>query len=103
VNADTATTTRTSFPARVAGLEPDAGGGSNAPAASAPVSKSLRTKAVSDAAGAFLIPATVGAAVGVALVLRGVLTVDGRFVLVLVLLGALLAGSIGVGIVGRRS
>jgi hypothetical protein len=96
------TTAHLNAPAGVAGLEPDAGGGSNAPAAHAPVSMTRPRKAVSDAAGAFLIPATIGAAVAVAFVLRGALTTDGRFVLVLVLLGVLLAGSGWVAIVGRR-
>ena len=93
------TTAHLNAPAGVAGLEPDAGGGSNEPAAPAPVSTTLPfgAKAMSDAAGAFLIPATIGAAVGVAFLLRAVLTTDGRFVLVLVLLGLLLAGSAGAG------
>ena len=96
------TTAHLNAPAGVAGLEPDAGGGSIPPAAPAPVSSTLPTKAMSGGAGVLLTIGTAGAAIGVAFVLRGVLTTDGRFVLVLVLLGVLLVGSVGVAIVGRR-
>lgn len=63
------TSAQIAVPADVAGPVPDVGGVSNEPV-HAPVSATLPTRALSDAAGALLIPATVAAGVASGLALR---------------------------------
>jgi hypothetical protein len=64
------TSTRTSVPVDVAGLEPDVDGATNEPVARAPVNANLPTKALSDA-WALLAPGAIAAAFAVAPVVRG--------------------------------
>ena len=84
------TTAHTSAPAGVAGLEPDVGGVSDELATlKLPVLEPRRTP--SSEAGVWKVPATAVAGALTGLALRGWLTVDARFVLVVVLLVLLIA------------
>ena len=94
------TTAHANPPAGVAGLEPGVGGVSDEPATvELPDVEPRRTP--SSEAGVWKIPATAVAGALTGLALRGWLTVDARFVLVVALLGLLLAACGAVYVVPR--